>query len=1035
VNYTTYNPSTTKYCGAYSPNMVNPKTDTNANKPYKTIRIPSSPLVPTVVATTNQRDQITLTWSYPSNPGVAYLSDVQRYRVYRGATLIADVAGSTNPATFRYVDTAAPCGANVTYSVRAETGYRDIGATLRSCGISAASGTAIAVGSCVPNMPPVCNIQYRNSAGSWVAYSNSLMWPKNTSIPVRLICTDPNNDPILRYAWSTSCGSISANNVQAISYLTLNQNGQACNLTGRGYDKITDPPSSDTHTVIVRTENPTPGTQVLSTAALGASCLSKSSPSTTAVSFNVTNYDDDSDGIATINNTLTNSVCGLDGTTRIGTCSFTKNSALSVNFPPFRSGTTTEPIRITLRTGSTPGSYGINKGSLAMPIRVSWDPYTGTTRNIDNTICVTDLPPTLAAGVVVKGSGNSNFNISANASDDWSLKGLKIEILNAASAVVLTPYENLNHFVERTIAQMTNANHTGTVNHVLSIPVSFSPDGSYRAKITVTDNSGRPTNTGVFTTAPFVIDRGAPACELISFSPTNSNHDGALNVAISSRARDSISSIREYRIYVKNASGSQVADSGSIPVSGNVPNTLAQGTYNWSTPLNLPRGSYTAYVDWKDSNDNATNTADDNRCLATYEIENPPVQILPSLVTVVEDSSECTPPEINSGTPFVGVNVRLNNDPTSQETKTNSSGLYSFPSANLEYGRNYSIELTGINDEPIKGYAACSGSTILTNFITPSSFNGSNNHLITIPTIKLYKQESTKWWQAYNGGVHSNIEKTFPLNGAGGDEGMPEDAVIIGNPTGSSGPPKGIDMYSLLSIDTNEIPSFDGGGLYSSFGTAPEPPPFYGNDPRNWGVPNLTDGTNSKMRFVTSIESMFDDVKALIASGSSDWKEKPNFNAAINSSDMSYVSVAENANIGGSVSNSGKVRIVLVEVANSKTVNIDNDLITSELNKPIILYVKGNILVKQNVTELNSVFLIATGTIEFETAGDDIDQPININGALYADDIVFQRDLADNLSGIDEPAERIFYNSSLILNSDSLPAEVTESKVYYILTE
>ncbi|MDQ5981516.1 MAG: hypothetical protein QG570_265, partial [Patescibacteria group bacterium] len=40
VNYTTYNPSTTKYCGAYSPNMVNPKTDTNANKPYKTIRIP-----------------------------------------------------------------------------------------------------------------------------------------------------------------------------------------------------------------------------------------------------------------------------------------------------------------------------------------------------------------------------------------------------------------------------------------------------------------------------------------------------------------------------------------------------------------------------------------------------------------------------------------------------------------------------------------------------------------------------------------------------------------------------------------------------------------------------------------------------------------------------------------------------------------------------------------------------------------------------------------------------------------------------------
>ncbi|MDQ5981428.1 MAG: hypothetical protein QG570_175, partial [Patescibacteria group bacterium] len=123
-----------------------------------------------------------------------------------------------------------------------------------------------------------------------------------------------------------------------------------------------------------------------------------------------------------------------------------------------------------------------------------------------------------------------------------------------------------------------------------------------------------------------------------------------------------------------------------------------------------------------------------------------------------------------------------------------------------------------------------------------------------------------------------------------------------------------------------------------------------------------------------------------------------------------------------------------VEVNENGTVNIDKNM-TSNSSKTLILYVKGNVLIKPNVTEIDSVFLIATGNVTFESAGDDIDQPININGAIYADDIVFQRDLPDSLGATNYAAERVFYNSSLIKDSNNLPAEVTESKVYYILTE
>ncbi len=1030
VNYATYSPAV-KYCGAYSPNITNPMIDTNATKPYKTIHISYAPLAPTVVASTNEKGQITVTWSYPSNPGVAYLSDVRRYRIYRGSTHIADVPGSTNPATFRYVDTLAPCtGANVTYTVNAETGYTDISGTLRSCGVVGAKG----VGRCPANLPPVCTIQYRKNDDTWIPYNNALVWPKNTTIPVKLDCKDPNGDPIYSYQWTTSCGTISPRNTQTPIYTTANFNGLNCNLTGTGFDKLIPPTSSGSATVVIRTQPATPGTQVLSTAGLGSACLSKTSPTTTGVSFIVSNYDDDEDGIATLNNTLASSICGLNGTSRIGNCSFTANNALSIAYEPLRNGTTSQPIRVTLRTGTTPGSYGINKGSLAMPIRVSWDPYTGATRNINNTICVTDLAPVVTAGTITRGANNSTYTITANARDDWSLKGLTVHLINSlGNPIYPAIYNKPNQFPERTVAQMTNANHIGNFNETITLPaITLVPNGTYRARITITDNSGRAGNFGVFTTAPFVIDRTAPACTPISFIPPS--HNGETTVRISNSATDSTSNITKYRVYVKNSSGVQVADSGTLNIVGNNVGIAVSRSYDWIASLSLPRGTYRAYVDWTDALGNVTNTDPTNQCNALYELKYPPVQVGPSKITVVADSAECNDPSVVP-TEFEGVNVQLSIMPP-QTKKTDDQGMYSFPNANLAYNTDYNIQLTGINDGPFVGYGNCSGTTTIP-FHTPTTYTIPGSNIVTVSPIKLYKQEATKWWQAYNGGVHSNAFITFPLNGFGPSEGMPAGGVIIGNPTGLITPPKGFDMYTALGIDETIIPRFEGGGLYSSFGTDPSPIPpamdFYGNGLKNWGVPDLVSGDNSPMKFETPIETMFANVKALIDLGSPIWETKNAFPAAVNHG-RSYLEVDNNDDIGGPLSDSTDARVVFIEVKNGGTVNIDSN-ITSASTKPLILYVKGNVLIEPDVTEIDSVFLIATGTIEFKSSGDDSDIPIDISGGIYAHNIIFDRDLADSLVTVDVPAERIFYNSSLIGVSDSLPAEITESKVYYILTE
>lgn len=442
----------------------------------------------------------------------------------------------------------------------------------------------------------------------------------------------------------------------------------------------------------------------------------------------------------------------------------------------------------------------------------------------------------------------------------------------------------------------------------------------------------------------------------------------------------------------------------------------------------------------------------------------PRMRIGPSDIDFVPNIDSCTNDAAASAFPY-DMTATLSAAGSSETQSVNipaNTGTYNFNGVTLNFASSYNIlfELNTSDDSiTLSDFAVCNDNNRANPYVfspmddnSSSYFNIDNsNYGINYPNvsgaiqapIRFYLKESNKWWQVYNGGVHSNSQLQLDSNDGSGD-GMPSQAVIVGDPrpvgVGHT-LPEGYDMYSALGISENP---FIAGGLVSSFSFDPTSFDKFGLTDtagvNNWNTTDFSNPPDDPLLFGNPLSNVFLAVKNYAQNGDLGYSEETSLNASIKKNKAYFTSNSDetiNANINinqpSDPTDSGIT--TFVDLSGSNTLTIRKDIETS--SNVLIIYVNGNVIITPEVNSLNSVFIVATGEITVETAGEDLDNELLVRGGLYGRNVVFKRNLSDVPANFLKPATMVMFDQKVVNYSKSaeFSAEIKESKVYWILKE
>lgn len=443
----------------------------------------------------------------------------------------------------------------------------------------------------------------------------------------------------------------------------------------------------------------------------------------------------------------------------------------------------------------------------------------------------------------------------------------------------------------------------------------------------------------------------------------------------------------------------------------------------------------------------------------------PRIRIGPSDIDFVPNIDSCNNDAAASAFPYdmtATLSVIGNSEPGLPHTVNipANTGTYNFNGVTLNFASSYNILFalnTSDSSISLSDFAVCNDNNRANPYVfspmdnnSSSYFNIDNsNYGINYPNvsgaiqapIRFYLKESNKWWQVYNGGVHSNTQLQIDSNDGSGD-GMPSQAVIVGDPRPLGHElPEGYDMYTALGI--SETP-FIAGGLVSSFSFDPTSFDQFGLSDiaqiNNWNTVDFTTPSNGPLLFGNSIENVFLAVKDHAQKDQLGYKETTSLNSSIRKNKSYFVSDTDetinstiNINQPSDPTNSGIT--TFVDLGGSNTLTIRKDINTG--TNILIVYVNGDVLIDPDVSVLNSVIIVATGQITIESRGDDQDDPLIIRGGLYANNVVFSRDLEDTVANFLSPSSMVMFDQKSVIYSKNtdFASEIKESKVYWILKE
>lgn len=273
--------------------------------------------------------------------------------------------------------------------------------------------------------------------------------------------------------------------------------------------------------------------------------------------------------------------------------------------------------------------------------------------------------------------------------------------------------------------------------------------------------------------------------------------------------------------------------------------------------------------------------------------------------------------------------------------------------------------------------------------------------------ILLYEN---KWWQAFNGGVHSNGGLLI--------DDIPSTDYLIGDPLA-------IDHPIFVG---RSIADFNSYGLVSSFN----------------GQVNISSGSagiSGQSYYTGEMNGQMDnlanpDFFAEIMSDGSSWVQENSQQSlsSIGSSDnASYFFVYGSSTINSNISYNDNKAVAVIFASTHSTLTLRKDIIDTSLNsdKSLIIFVDGNVVIDPGVSRIEAV-IYASGSITVESAGENSDDVLYVRGGLYGSSIAFNRDLTNSPVNNNKPAEIISYNHNLMVNQGFIPFEVKEASIIWV---
>jgi len=299
------------------------------------------------------------------------------------------------------------------------------------------------------------------------------------------------------------------------------------------------------------------------------------------------------------------------------------------------------------------------------------------------------------------------------------------------------------------------------------------------------------------------------------------------------------------------------------------------------------------------------------------------------------------------------------------------------------------------------------------------SVNAYNNSCGPSPSVSdvgnCLKLFDNSWWQVFNGGVHSNrgitLDEIPSADFVVGDASTTPHPIILNQNVAT------FNSYGLLSSVLDDIDISDGNA---------------GVDGHDYFV----EQTNEEMINPANI-TLFYEIKI---AGSS-WTDKsqsaissigsaPNPSYFVRDSSETVETVNSTINY-----NDNKIIAVIFNQSNS-TLTITKDIVDNSVgrNKYLLFLVHGDVIIDSSVDQIDA-FIVSSGRITVESAGANLDDVFFVKGGLYAEEILFNRDLKNQLPYVNKPAEVISYNHNLLAGGTNFPIEIKETPVYWVFTD
>ena len=157
----------------------------------------------------------------------------------------------------------------------------------------------------------------------------------------------------------------------------------------------------------------------------------------------------------------------------------------------------------------------------------------------------------------------------------------------------------------------------------------------------------------------------------------------------------------------------------------------------------------------------------------------------------------------------------------------------------------------------------------------------------------------------------------------------------------------------------------------------------------------------------------------------SGWTSKTTFPSALGNPSAVYI-VGDTDHSTGTTNNQSRPIAVIGNFS------ITRDLLSS--SGPLIIIVDGNVTIDFSVATIQAT-IYATGNITVNTKGDQTDPILNVTGSLIADQLIFNRDLANIPTNVGVPSQKINFDARVISGTSSYPISMKQANAYWVVTD